>query len=304
MLAASRLAWANTVPPDPEMLSKVRTEIQRWLELRGLAPPFELQKLRWIARDDVPLIEWLELDLRFVTLEADSAQALGGFVEVNQRFEQAQGVSLSEALVAKLAHAAGIARADGHVTISILGTRVAAMRDALSGLLVFKPTASNVRMATPVALALDAIAVGGTGSPLPAKGAEGIAALRTRIDTIVATVFALSNSALGLPAPRLDNRGLGEANEVRMDVSGIRKVVIADGDFWERLQISIILSETAQGGVRAMCFVDGSFAAGKGLRVPAANSYTAMLDGYQVDLDRFAARLLREVQQRVAQPAR
>ena len=75
--------------------------------------------------------------------------------------------------------------------------------------------------------------------------------------------------------------------------------MIPDSKYWEHLEISIDLDEAPQTR-RAVCHLDGGYAAGLGFRLPAADGYTDIMNEHRSDLERFADMLMRALQEHLA----
>jgi hypothetical protein len=304
------LAWLLTAPfawaadsHSPEALALVRSSVDRWPQSRSLASAFELQKVRWARRADDPAAKWLKLELRFVTQDTDQDLEDRRFVDVLKQFQEANGTSLAESLLYKLVHLADVKRSDAQVSIAVLEHTYALERDPDSGRMIFGPTFIRQLRRT-VALPGWAEVANSRRQQASVPGTVQPGVLRDLVESFLQDFFARKNSEAGLPAPQLLLKPL-EPDFVGMEVFGIRKLVIPDSKFWEHLEISIDLDETAQGR-RAVCHLDGGYAPGVfgwgGL--PAADGYTDIMNEYRSDLERFADMLMRALQEHLAHVSR
>lgn len=300
VLLGAASAWTEDVH-TPETLARVRGAMDGWFQARGLAPAFELQKLRWGPRDNDPAAQWLKLELRFMPEGTDPDHEDQRFAAALQQFQRANATSLAEALFFKLVHLADIRRADARITVAVLGDTFAVVRDRASGRLRFEPTSDRqARRAVQLPGLADAVPPQRPQANVPGVIQE--AALRDRVQRFLQDFFASRNSKARLPAPQVTLKPL-EPDYVGMEVAGIRRIVITDGDFWERLQVSVELRDNAQGR-RAVCYLDGGYAPGLGRRLPAADGYTDMSNKHQADLERFADELMRGLQDHLARDSR
>jgi len=299
-LLGATSSWAADAHA-PETLARVRSAMDGWFQARGLAHAFELQKLRWGPRADDPAAQWLKLELRFLTEGTDQDHEDQRFAATLQQFQPSNDRSLAEALFFKLVHLADIPREDARITVAVLGDTFAVARERASGRLRFEPTSDRLaRRAVQLPDLVDAVPAQRLRANVP--GVIQASVLPDRVQRFLQDFFAHRNSEAHLPAPRLALKPL-EPDYVGMEVAGIRRIVITGGDFWERLHVSIELRDTAQGR-RAVCYLDGGYAPGLGLRLPAADGYTDMSNKHQADLDRFADELMRGLQDHLARDGR
>jgi hypothetical protein len=284
-------------PRSPEALGAIRGAVEGWIMADGLSESFEVQKLRWGSRADDPSAHWLKLELRFLTQGTDQDLEDRRFLRRLEEYRGTAGLTLPEALFYKLVHLSQIPRGDAYVAIGVLGRTFETLRDQNSGRIIFRETEERL-IRRPLMLQ-------GVVAPGPERKAE--APLRVgdssddlprRVQLYLQDYFSLKNKAAGLKPPQVQLKPL-EQDYVGMEVAGIRKVVVTDKNYWEQLQISIEIRKDG-GEPRAVCYLDGKYASGIGLRLPAADAYTDMDPAYRLELERFVDALLRGLQEHLA----
>jgi hypothetical protein len=284
-------------PRSPEALGATRGAVERWITADGLSESFEVQKLRWGTRADDPSAQWLKLELRFLTQGTDQDHEDQRFLCRLEEYQGTVGLPLPEALFYKLVHLAQIPRGDAYVAIGVLGRTFETLRDRNSGRIVFRETEDRL-VRRPLMLQ-------GVIAPGPERKAEaslrvgaGSDDLPRRVQRYLQDYFLLKNKTAGLKPPQVQLKPL-EQDYVGMEVAGIRKVVVTDKNYWEQLQISIEIRNDG-GERRAVCYLDGKYASGIGLRLPAADAYTDMDPAFRPELEGFVDALLHGLQEHLA----
>jgi hypothetical protein len=294
---------SNVMAADPqtrEGRATIASQLTQWLQADGLAQQIELQKLRWGSRIDNPLARWLKLELRFRAQSTDQAQEDRRFEQLLSQYQGVAGSDLPQTLFYKLAHAAGLPRGDLYVAIAILGRSLEVFLDRSSGQLLVR-TADDRVIRRSVPLVLTSLAGKAGANSVVLGGQNPSLELARQVQYVLSQYFERMNRLAGLPAPRLSLSPL-EPNYSGIDVEGVRQLVITDKRYWERLQVSIELHQEA-GQIRAVCYLDGKYAAGLGTRLPTDDAYADMDPSYRTQLERFVASLLQKLQADLNQEA-
>jgi hypothetical protein len=289
-LPAARAAESR---PD---LARVQAQLNSWLQDAGLAPTLTLQRLGWGKRADDASVPWLMLELSFVKRDTKQQDETMRFEQMLKQFEIERGMPLADVLFYKLVHSAQIARRDARVTVAVLEDTYAVLRDPTSGALHFGP-ASIRATRSPTTLHVDGTSPLGT-RVAPLVPGVGVGSLPARVRDYLVDFFARHNSTAGRPAPLVERKQL-ESDYVGLEVTGLRKLVITDSDYWERLQVSVELRQDAR-GARAVCYLDGGYAPGLGAKWPAVGSYTDIEKNYRTQLQTFSDVLMEGLQKYLA----
>ncbi|MDJ0740367.1 MAG: hypothetical protein QNJ91_11655 [Gammaproteobacteria bacterium] len=297
LLAASVLSWSLASAGNPhsrEGRTAIRGVIERWLAAEGLAQDLELQKLRWGPHADNPDAKWLKLELRFVSQGTNQDQENRRFQQLLERYRGIAGTSLPDRLFYKFLHASGVQRRDAYVAIGVLTRTFESRYDPTAGQLAFRETDDRlIRRSTLLRMPVQTAQV--LRKPVGLGfGREDPDDLPRRIQHALQRFFLQHNQQAGLPPPQLTLKPL-ERWYAGIEVQGTRKLVLTDKNYWERLQVSIELH--AEGDeVRAVCYLDGMYAAGLGSRLPAEDGYADMDPAYRPELERFVDALLHDLQ--------
>lgn len=294
---ASISVASSADPHDTAQLVTVRAEIERWLTDNGLSDTLKVEKIRWGARPDDASSQWLKLELRCITNETDPDQENRRIEERFKQFSGTAGLTLAEKLFYKFVHLSGVPRSNAVVHIAVLETNYSIFIDKQHGQLVIQQGVDrNIRQS---------VALGDFRQPHPTRKSETTLTATAnpgdtakRIQNFLREYFITQNLKSRLPPPQFVLRPL-ETDYAGLEVQGIKKQVLGQNSYWERLQISIEIKNGAQGR-RAVCYLDGQYASGLGTRLPAADAYTDMEPGFRVQLESFTATLLRTLQENLA----
>jgi hypothetical protein len=85
---------------------------------------------------------------------------------------------------------------------------------------------------------------------------------------------------------------------VAFAAAGFKQQIIRSHNYWERLQVSMELSSSADGW-KLTCYFDGRYASGLGRRKPAEDAYSDMDAAFRADLNTYATSVLSRLQQYV-----
>jgi hypothetical protein len=281
--------------------SAIKKNFEQWLQNSDLKDKLEVEKLRWRTpegveagnqqgkQQDKPI---LTLELLYLGHRPDSVQETQGFAALVRTYRSSTGASLSEALFYKLVQLADTRRSEAVVQIFVVDATYEIAFNTSSGRLTC--VARNNRDPTMRNLSLDltsasrgvnrqAVALGSHLSPteLPAT-----------IEGSLTGFFNRMKAAHIWPK----ERGPGYA-AVRAD--GFRRVVLPEQNYWERLYVSILVSDLDKGGT-AVCMLTGHYAVGHGPSQPADDSYADMDPKYSAELSHFGDNLLQNLKRDLA----
>ena len=290
LLAASRGSGAPT--HDAPDLVQVREGFQRWLADSDLSPAFELQKVRWGRRPDQPEREWLKLELTLKPAGWDPHAEDARFKALLQDYRGKGGATLAETLFYKFVEVGGVARADAVVNVFLIGGSYAVFIEDTNHELVVQPGAgrSTERFVDLEALA-PTTARRRNEVDLPVRGASDDPAPRIR--SFLIDYFQKKGDAVRVTA------GPHEPYYARVTVEGLRKTVMRGNSYWERLEVSIAVTN-GKNGPRAICLVSGKYASGRGARLPDASAYYDMDPDHRAELESFVDQMLASLQESLA----
>jgi hypothetical protein len=286
---------------EPIELDAARAEVARWLSDNGLAAVLDVQRLAWTSPKNDSSRRRLQLDLGFRSEGGETPEAASErFDRSFTAFRGAGQTDLAQALFYKLVHLAGVPRADAFVAIHVQDENFGIELDATQGRPVMRGDTGRTR------LIRRSVGVPEYGSPGTSAGRGGIALaavgteLPRRVQRFLQTYFERSAADARRPAPRVELKPL-EPNYAGIEVQGLRQFVLPAQPYWERLHVSIELQADTGGGSRAVCYLDGRYAAGLGTRLPPLTDYVDDMDPkFRSELERFADRLLLALQQELA----
>jgi hypothetical protein len=278
--------------PNTGEISKV---IDSWFVTSGLSDNFRVKKVRLVSRRESTSARWLALEVQFVTASTNQDEEDRRFQYSIKEYRGIAGLTFPEKLFYKFVHVSGVPRTDAVVYLNVLENVYEILYDRKQKQIVFRESEGRFIRKS---IALDKII-----QPFPNRKAEvpistGLAAwdVAPRVQNFLRDYFLSKNREAGLPPPQFILRPV-ETDYAAVDVQGIRKQVIVQGNYWEKLQISIELKDGPQGR-QAVGVIDGYYAPGLGLRVPT--SYTDMESEYHTQLEAFTDSLLHDLQRSLA----
>ncbi|MEO8368161.1 MAG: hypothetical protein ABI806_03105 [Candidatus Solibacter sp.] len=268
-------------PPD---LLLIRHNLETWLDGSDLAAQFESAKLRWVARPDKPDDEaarWLQWELRFKGEGTRPDEESERFIKFVRGYRAALDRNLVERLFFKLLHESGLRRTDIAVYVFVSDRTYSISFDPEKRDLVFQQDPDRMLRAT---IDVAGLAAPGANQKGTAAISRGVPDLGTQVQKFLAAYFAGQAPVRVTPA-------LPEPDFAGVTVEGIRRRVLRNENYWEKLHVSIDIKGTPE-LPRVVCHISGAYAAGMGSRLPTDYYDMEKTLKYRTDLESFTAAML------------
>ncbi len=241
--------------------------LSQWAEASRLTAAWQFpHQLRKAAHPSGEGDAWT-LDVRFIAPAGDQGEdrEYPKFEQFLARYQADHGLSFPDRLFYKFIQILDLNREEEAVYFYVGAREFAAFADPSSGQLVFQQRTTRFTRESDV-LKIPQIPSKTRSLTTTVQEPAAEPDWPGKVRTFLEDYFQKANSGAGLPAPRIVPDCGG--NHVGLKISGLRKQVIPDGRYWEKLQLELDVWKVAE-GIQLSANIDGAYAAGlRGSAVP------------------------------------